>query len=89
MNIYAREGFQVVCVDNPTASGRKTAMKHLKIGQVYTIQSTSVHSWSTEVFLKEFPDISFGVANFADFSPPQSAEDDAKHPDWARYHRLP
>ncbi len=86
MNIYAREGFQVVVIDNPTASGRDTAIKHLKIGQVYTILSTTIHKFSTEVFLAEFPGICFGVANFADFSPPQSAEDDAKHPDWARYH---
>jgi hypothetical protein len=84
MNIYASNGFQVVCADNPNTSDNEKVSKHLEVGKIYTVQRTIVSSWSTDVWLREIPGVSFGSSNFNDLKS-QSAENDAKHPDWAIY----
>ena len=42
--------------------------KYLKPGKAYTIDKMIVHNWSTEMYLKEFPGISFNSVHF-EFSP--------------------
>lgn len=86
-NIYALKGFQVkirsVSEDTMFGTG-KAAMEHLRVGNIYTIEKTEVHSWHTKYYFQEVPGIAF--ASFAsDDITVQSEEDDKKHPDWKRF----
>lgn len=68
MNIYAKEGYKVVA-DNLNCgwpSDAQKAQKYLVKGQVYTVEYTIVDSWSTDVRLKEFPNILFNSVHFKD-----------------------
>lgn len=38
--------------------------KHLKVGGEYIVKKMIVHNWNTEIFLKEFPGISFNSVQF-------------------------
>jgi len=56
MDIYANHGTKVI-FDMPTAGyphHQETALKHLEIGKVYTIDFIEVHSYSTDVYLVGF-----------------------------------
>ena len=86
MNIYALEGHKVR-FDNPTSGyeyDQKQAAKYLQIGKEYTIDYTNVENSSTDVYLKEFPNISFNSVMFEDVAE-QSDKDSSRHPDWRRY----
>lgn len=87
MNIYALEGHKVRCVtlEGPYEYQTERAQKYLEIGKEYTVESTEVHSSSTDVILKEFPNIEFTSGLFEDVVK-QSEEDDQKHPDYWKYH---
>ena len=70
MNVYASYGDFVVFA-NPTAglSGhQKRAALHLKVGAVYIIEKTDVGNYHTDVYLIEFPGISFNSILFNDYS---------------------
>ncbi|QQG45964.1 MAG: hypothetical protein HYY55_03210 [Candidatus Niyogibacteria bacterium] len=41
-----------------------TARKHLNIGDTYTVERVEVADWSSEVFLKEVPDVGFNTTHF-------------------------
>lgn len=86
MNIYALEGHRVKVryTDMGYDYQIERARKYLTIGEIYTVEYTEVHSESTEVFLKEVPDISFNSACFEDVTP-QSEVDDKSHEDYARW----
>ena len=82
MNIYASNGFRVKVRNNRDSLRIK---EHLKEGKVYTVECTEVHSWHTDVYLREVPNIAFNSVDFDDVSR-QSKKKDKEHPDWAKYH---
>ena len=68
MNIHAKNGHKVICSTynggyNPDS---EKARKYLTVGAEYTIEQTIVHSWFTDVFLEEFPNVSFNSVFFED-----------------------
>lgn len=68
MNIYAKKGDRVIC-DTFNAGypdDQEIAKEYLEIGGIYTVETTIVHRWHTEVFLQEFPDVSFNSVFFED-----------------------
>ena len=69
MNIYAKEDDQVIYQfpDNGYHHHQQTAQKYLIIGQVYTVSYTDIHNLSTNVYLKEFPQIRFNSVLFSDY----------------------
>ncbi len=86
MNIYALEGHKVkvYTFDAGYDYDKNVAIEHLELNKDYTVDYTIVHSWSTEVFLKEIPKISFNSVFFEDVTE-QSEEENMKHSDWAYY----
>ena len=42
------------------------AKKYLEIGKEYTVEKTVVHNWSTEIWLKEIPNVMFNSVFFDD-----------------------
>lgn len=70
MNIYAKRGDKVVCVtfDAGYVGDKETAKKYLNKNSVYTVEKTVPHSFDTEVYLQEFPGVSFNTAFFKDYS---------------------
>lgn len=69
MNIYANGGDKVVYtqINSGYDHEAKRAAELLKRGEVYTVHSTDVHSESSGVILKEFPDEVFNTVFFEDF----------------------
>lgn len=66
MNIYVKKGTKIK-YSNPNAgyeTDKKEAMKYLKVGNVYTVEHTSVNSWITYVYLKEIPTRPFNSVIF-------------------------
>ena len=88
MNIYALEGHKVKVVEQTANSGYKEDVelirKHCVIDKEYTVDYTIVHSSSTDVYLKEIPNIRFNSVNFVDVSY-QSEHIDIQHNDWDLY----
>lgn len=86
MNIYALNGHKVKCSTFEAGYDFEIQIvkKYLKIGAIYTVSRTDVHSSSTTVYLHEFPNISFNSVFFED-AIEQSEEDDKKHPDYFMY----
>lgn len=77
VNIYSRKGTKVI-FDNPNNGydfDIKRAKEHLIIGNVYTVDHTNVHSFSTSVYLEEFPKISFNSCLFSDTSKTKTFQD--------------
>ena len=70
MNIYSKHGDKVVFnhPENGLQCDKDRAKKHLTVGGIYTIDSTDVHSFSTNIFLVEVPEISFNSVLFSDTS---------------------
>jgi hypothetical protein len=88
MNNYAINGHKVVCstLDAGYDYDKEVASKHLEIGKEYTIDYTIVDSWSTDVYLVEFPNVRFNSVFFEDVDE-QSNENTKSHPDYLRYNR--
>ncbi len=86
MNIYALRGHKVRLIN--TSSGyyyqTERAEKYLKVGEVYTVDYTEVHSESTDVVLQEVPGVEFNSTCFEDVEL-QTEEDNRKHQDYARW----
>jgi hypothetical protein len=70
MNIYAKEGHKVIVTKQGINSGydhhKKTAKKYLRVGNIYTVEYTSVGGWHTDVYLKEIPNVAFNSVHFDD-----------------------
>lgn len=82
MNIYAKEGTRVKGIFDGAGNvihgydhDKEVARIHLKPNFIYTIDSTEVHSWSTKVFLKEFPGIAFNSVHFEEVERTFTIED--------------
>jgi len=86
MNIYALTDHKVVCttLKGGYPSDEELAMKHLEIGNNYTVLETKVRDWSTNVYLKELPGLFFNSVFFEDVEP-QDESDDQFHPDYSRF----
>lgn len=69
MNIFAGKGDLVRYQYQEFGYEHDKALctKHLQLGEVYTVEKTSVGSDSSHVWLKEFPNIAFNTVNFEDF----------------------
>lgn len=68
MNIHATKGHQVV-VDNLTSGStyeQDLVKKHLKMHKTYTVESTHVHGFHTDVYLQEVPGERFNSVFFKD-----------------------
>lgn len=68
MNIYAPRGAKVVFLNQ---NGYDHDLEHARScglveGHTYTVDRTVVHSWITDVYLQEFPDIPFNSVMFRD-----------------------
>lgn len=59
---------EVVCIDNNdhTWGGDDHASEFLTAGKIYHVDRIVVHSWHTQVALKEFPDQWFNSIAFAE-----------------------
>ena len=70
MNIYAKEGHEVIVTRESSKNGysgdKEQVKKLLSKSKVYTVEGTEVGGGSTRVFLKEFPGIPFNSVNFED-----------------------
>lgn len=68
MNIHAQEGDKVIFAypDNGWEWQKEHALKYLTINTEYTIDFTDVHSSSTDIYLKEFPEVKFNSVQFRD-----------------------
>jgi hypothetical protein len=66
MDIYAKTGTRVIfdAPDYGYSHHQEIAKKHLVVGKVYTVDSTVVHSSSTDVYLIGFPNIAFNSVSF-------------------------
>jgi len=42
------------------------AEERLTVGETYTVDYAIIHSWFTDVYLKEFPGVAFNSVMFAD-----------------------
>ncbi len=76
MDINAKLGYKVTVTEQTINNGyphdKVQANKYLKVGEVYTVHHTDVGSWHTDVYLIEFPKISFNSVHF--ISVPQQPE---------------
>lgn len=76
MDIYAKHGTKVVPVykDGKPLNGseydKEKIAKHLPEGSVFTVESTDVHNWSTDVYLVEVPGVAFNSVCLADAPKP-------------------
>ena len=70
MNIYAKEGHKITVTEETINYGynhhKEMANKHLKVGEVYTVDHTEVGGWHTDVYIKEVPNIAFNSVHFED-----------------------
>lgn len=71
MEIYAKRGQKVIVTKRTAHNGydsqEQDVAKHLQIGKIYTVEKTEVHSSSTTVQLKEFPNKNWNSVNFIDY----------------------
>ena len=67
-NFERKKGDKVVCstLSGGCQSERDIADKYLKIGETYTVEKTIGEGWETDVYLQEFPNVSFYSVFFAD-----------------------
>jgi hypothetical protein len=83
MNIWALNGHKVIVTEDTINNGYEcdkiNVLKYLTVGTVYTVDYTDVHGWNTDVYLIEFPGLSFNSSSFEDVSE-QSEELDNQHP---------
>lgn len=95
MNIYAIKGHKVkyVGINNfsritviiELSDYQKNALKYLIYDKTYTVEKTNVYNWYTEVYLQEFPEISFNSVHFKDVIE-QTEERNKLHKDYTYFH---
>jgi hypothetical protein len=81
MNIYSQKGTKVECISNQY---REQKLPQLKIGEIYTIEKTIVHSFITVVYLQEMPGVKFNSVLFINL--PGEVIDPTLHQDYRYYH---
>lgn len=65
MDIYSQQGTKVVFTACGGMDGEiEYAKEQLVVGKIYTVRRTEVHSWSSDVYLEEFPGVSFNTCLF-------------------------
>ena len=66
MNIRTPAGQKVryAFPENGYPYQQDVASAHLQVGGVYTVERTEIDSWTTDVYLKEFPDVRFNSVLF-------------------------
>jgi len=68
MDIYTKPGTKIVVTETSAKNGytsdENKVAAHLTIGVLYTVERMEVDSWSSEVYLEEFPNIPFNSVNF-------------------------
>ena len=67
MDIHSPKGTKVI-YDQLNAGydhDQETCREHLEFGKTYTVEYTEVHSWHTQVWLQEVPDVPFNSAVFS------------------------
>ena len=71
MDIGAKEGYKVMVTERSINNGyphdMELANKYLKVRSIYTVEKTEGSGWHTDVWLKEFPNISFNSVHFVPF----------------------
>jgi|GEM_PF-3177675 len=66
MHLYTAPGEKVVFLDDGgTQHDRDVAQKYLAEGDEYTVEKLSVDRWNSQLYLKEFPGVSFNTVMFA------------------------
>ncbi len=70
MSVYTKPNSKVIFMfpKNGYNPDIESANKHLIKGKEYTVKRTEVHSWHTEVELKEIPNIVFNSSMFANIT---------------------
>lgn len=68
MNIHAKSGDKVVFKypDKGTPNDQERANQYLRVGQIYTVESTKTGDWRTNVSLREIPSVTFNSVLFED-----------------------
>lgn len=86
MEIYALRGHKVKCVTLTAGykHDQEIAKRNLLLNEIYTVDHTDVHNYSTDVYLEEIPGVAFNSVFFDDVNP-QSLKDSKDHPDYKRY----
>lgn len=70
MDINTKPGTKVTVTETSIRNGlsydEDVAREYLKIGGIYTILTTNIEGWHTDVWLVEIPDMSFNSVSFED-----------------------
>lgn len=66
----AEIGRKVTVTDQSIDFGydNEIARKHLKVGDIYTIEGMDVQAWSSTLWVREIPGIEFNTVNFVDIN---------------------
>lgn len=54
-------------------SQKEVASLYIQQDKIYTVYRTEIHSWYTNVYLIEFPDISFNSVHFEEYIEPKTS----------------
>lgn len=66
MNIYSTKGSKIIFKHENYgySSHQETAKKHLKLGEIYTVNRTDIGGSHTDVYLDEVPNVAFNSVMF-------------------------
>lgn len=65
MDIFNAKPRKLLCIRNDNDVWGSPNNGHLlEIGKEYTLEDVDVHSWHTDIYVSEFPNISFGSVLF-------------------------
>lgn len=66
MDIYSKKGSKIIFKHENYgySSHQETAEKHLKLGEIYTVNHTDIYGWHTDVYLDEVPSVAFNSVMF-------------------------
>lgn len=88
MEIFALKGHIVKVTEktikNGSNSDKELAKKYLEVGKEYIVDHTDVSDWSTDVYLREIPDVRFNSVNFKSVSKQTEAQN-ACHDDYEKF----
>lgn len=79
MDIYAPAGTKVRPIYykgepcNGTDYDKTLVKRHLAEGATFTVESTDVHNWSTDVHLEEVPHVAFNSVCLSPVKPPRNS----------------
>lgn len=88
MEIYALKGYKVKVTEDTKNNGnswdKEKIKEYLTLEKTYTVKYTHVHSYSTDVYLQEIPEVKFNSVNFVGITK-QPKELNAQHEDYHIY----